>query len=198
MTMPCYPQGCAAGLQSVRSSLAATPQQGWGCKPRPPMRAMPTTPGTSHNNGKRDNNSHRCQVRTALRAGQWQPGRTVVVTHPKTREIHAPAFADRVVHHLLVERLEPLYEPVFIHDSFANRRGKGSHAAVDRLQAFMRARANMVQGGGWSLQLDIHNYWWGTFRYDQTKPVMAQLDALKPRVEKLAKEQLKLMICPNL
>jgi sugar phosphate isomerase/epimerase len=34
--------------------------------------------------------------------------------------------------------------------------------------------------------LDIHHYWWGTYRYDQTKPVGPQLDALKPRVEKLA------------
>ncbi|MDP3084026.1 MAG: reverse transcriptase domain-containing protein [Rubrivivax sp.] len=100
-------------------------------------------------------------LQAALRAGHWQPGRTVsfVVTHPKTREIHAPCFADRVVHHLLVERLEPLFEPVFIHDSFANRRGKGSHAAVQRLQAFMRARENMPPaGGGCFLQLDIHNF----------------------------------------
>ena len=33
--------------------------------------------------------------------------------------------------------------------------------------------------------LGINHYWWGTFRYDTTKPVMEQLDALKPRVEKL-------------
>jgi sugar phosphate isomerase/epimerase len=35
--------------------------------------------------------------------------------------------------------------------------------------------------------LGIHHYWWGTFRYDQSQPVMAQLEALKPRVAKLAK-----------
>ena len=102
-------------------------------------------------------------LHTALRAGQWQPSRTVcfVVTHPKTREIHAPDFADRVVHHLLVARLEKLYEPHFIHDSYANRAGKGSHAAVDRLQTMMRRRENMPLQqavGGWYLQLDIHNY----------------------------------------
>ncbi len=34
--------------------------------------------------------------------------------------------------------------------------------------------------------LGITHYWWGTFRYDTSKPVMEQLDALKPRVEKLA------------
>lgn len=33
--------------------------------------------------------------------------------------------------------------------------------------------------------LGITHYWWGTFRYDTTKPVMEQLDALKPRVQKL-------------
>ena len=91
-----------------------------------------------------------------LRAGTWLPRRTVsfVVSHPKTREIHAPDFADRVVHHWLVPQLEALYEPIFIHDSFANRAGKGSHAAVNRLQAFMRQR----NGRGYYLQLDIHNF----------------------------------------
>jgi hypothetical protein len=38
-------------------------------------------------------------LQAALSAGRWQPGRTVffVVTHPKTRAIHAPGFADRVM-----------------------------------------------------------------------------------------------------
>lgn len=90
-----------------------------------------------------------------LNAGDWQPSRTVsfIVDRPKTREIHAPAFEDRIVHHWLIERLEPLFEPVFIHDSFANRKGKGTHAAVERLQSFMRSR----NGHGYYLQLDIHN-----------------------------------------
>lgn len=34
--------------------------------------------------------------------------------------------------------------------------------------------------------LGIYHYWWGTFRYDPSKPVLEQLDQLKPRVEKLA------------
>lgn len=99
-------------------------------------------------------------LKAQLRAGQWQPKRTVsfIVHHPKTREIHAPYFADRIVHHLLVERLEPLFESVFIHDSYANRTGKGSHAAVDRLQQFMRSLEGRPSGDGWYLQLDIHNF----------------------------------------
>src|SRR5215467_4365296 len=34
--------------------------------------------------------------------------------------------------------------------------------------------------------LGITHYWWGTFRYQPDKPVMEQLEALKPRVAKLA------------
>jgi sugar phosphate isomerase/epimerase len=36
-------------------------------------------------------------------------------------------------------------------------------------------------------QLGIHHYWWGTYRFDETKPYWPQLDALKPTVEKIAK-----------
>lgn len=97
-----------------------------------------------------------------LRAGTWQsrPTACFTVTRPKTREIHAPDFADRIVHHLLVERLNKLYEPVFVVDSYANRTGKGSHAAVDRLQQFMRQHDNMAAAWAqaWYLQLDVHNY----------------------------------------
>lgn len=97
-----------------------------------------------------------CLLRDRLQSGNWQPApaRAFIVNHPKTREIHAPDFSDRIVHHWLVGQLEPLFEPGFIHDSYANRSGKGSHAAVDRLQSFMRSR----NGQGWYMQLDIHNF----------------------------------------
>ena len=35
--------------------------------------------------------------------------------------------------------------------------------------------------------LGIKHYWWGTWRYDLTKPIRPQIEALKPRVAKLAK-----------
>ena len=34
--------------------------------------------------------------------------------------------------------------------------------------------------------LDIRHYWWGSFQYGKGQPIMPQLDALKPRVAKLA------------
>ncbi len=80
-----------------------------------------------------------------------------VAQQPKAREIHAAAFTDRVVHHWLVPRLSRLYEPIFIHDLYSNREGKGTHAAVKRLQSFMRS-ISQTQSHAYFLQLDIHNF----------------------------------------
>jgi len=98
-------------------------------------------------------------IRNRLNDLSWRPSAPTcfIATAPKAREIHAPAFADRIVHHYLVPRLEAIYEPTFIHDSFSNRSGKGTHAAVDRLRRFVR-EVDSGQGGGFYLQLDIRNF----------------------------------------
>ncbi|GAB0151068.1 reverse transcriptase domain-containing protein [Marinobacterium sp. BA1] len=111
----------------------------------------------------------------------WQPGPSAcfVAEKPKAREIHAPDFADRVVHHWLVPQLEALWEPSFIFDSYANRQGKGSHAAVQRLQKFVR-QVHSGQNGGWYLQLDIHNFFNSIHRptlWAILKKKLARIDA---------------------
>ncbi|MTI73313.1 MAG: RNA-directed DNA polymerase [Stenotrophomonas sp.] len=99
------------------------------------------------------------QLQRELQAGTWQPRPSTcfIATRPKAREIHAPDFADRVVHHWLVPQLEAIWEPTFIHDSYANRTGRGSHAAVRRAQQFIR-KVHSGEGGGWYLQLDVANF----------------------------------------
>ena len=115
----------------------------------------------SHNQARFDRNwsAHLLSLQDALNAGTWspRPSTCFIATRQKAREIHAPDFADRVVHHWLVPQLEAIYEPGFIHDSYANRAGKGSHAAVRRLQQFVR-QVDSGQDGGWYLQLDIANF----------------------------------------
>lgn len=70
----------------------------------------------------------------------YEPGSYVhfVVHEPKRRLISAAPFRDRVVHHALIKTIEPIYERKFIFDSYANRVGKGTHAALDRCTHFMR------------------------------------------------------------
>jgi retron-type reverse transcriptase len=58
------------------------------------------------------------------------PLRQFWITDPKRRLISAPAFRDRVVHHALVQIIEPVFERRFINESFACRVGRGTHAAM--------------------------------------------------------------------
>jgi len=81
-------------------------------------------------------------IQQALAEKSYQPGGYVSFTihEPKKRLISAAPFRDRVVHHALCNVLEPIFERRFIHDSYANRVGIGTHAALDRCQHFRQAR----------------------------------------------------------
>jgi len=67
-----------------------------------------------------------------------RPLKQFTIRDPKTRLISASAFRDRIVHHALCNIIEPIFEKIFIHDSYANRRGKGTHAAIERFDYFKR------------------------------------------------------------
>ncbi len=90
----------------------------------------------------------------------YQPSRSVcfIVEKPKMREIIAADFRDRVIHHLLVEKLEKIYDPVFVHDSYACRRGKGLHKAVERVREFIRKGSKNGREKLYYLHLDIKNF----------------------------------------
>lgn len=70
---------------------------------------------------------------------------------PKERMISVAPFRDRVVHHALVNILEPIYEKRFIYDSYATRKGKGTHRAIRRAQEFLKSNH-------WYLKMDIRKY----------------------------------------
>lgn len=75
-----------------------------------------------------------------LRKGQYQPReyRQFRVFDPKPRTISCADFRDRVVHHAVCDVLSPMWERRFIFDTFACRKGKGTHRAVLRAQEFAR------------------------------------------------------------
>lgn len=99
------------------------------------------------------------EIQQQLETLTWKPGPTTcfISVRPKAREIHAPDFADRVVHHLIIPTLEREIEPKLIYDSYSNRKGKGTHAAVRRTRTFMR-QVQSGQGRGWVLKLDVKNF----------------------------------------
>jgi retron-type reverse transcriptase len=93
------------------------------------------------------------QLLHELRAFTYQPGdyKAFFIYEPKKRLISAAPFRDRLVHHMLINVIGPLFERRFIFDSYANRLGKGTHAAIRRLQQFM-------QQAKYVLKIDLRQY----------------------------------------
>ena len=77
----------------------------------------------------------------------YQPGayHSFYIHEPKRRLISAAPFHDRVVHHALCNIIEPIFERSFIHDSYANRVGKGSHRALERTRQYSRRYRYVLQ-----------------------------------------------------
>ena len=86
-------------------------------------------------------------LQAELRSQTYQPGAYVHFTihEPKHRLISAAPFRDRVVHHALCNLIEPIFERSFIYDSYANRKNKGTHRALNRCQVFARRYPYVLQ-----------------------------------------------------
>jgi retron-type reverse transcriptase len=100
-----------------------------------------------------DRNLH--ELSNELLTGNYRPKgfKEFKLFDPKEREISAPYFCDRIVHRSLHRSLEPFFDRKFIEDSFACRKGKGTHAGVDKAQEFMRK-----QNADYFLKCDVKGY----------------------------------------
>jgi len=88
------------------------------------------------------------RLQAELADESYRPGpyRHFTLYERKPRRISAAPFRDRVVHHALCNVIEPLWEARFIHDSYACRVGRGTHAALDRCTAFARRLPFVLRG----------------------------------------------------
>jgi len=79
-----------------------------------------------------------------LKSGSYSPDRSIyfIVTEPKPREIFAADFRDRIIHHLFTREILQFTEKRWIFDSYACRKEKGTHKAVQRLQQFIKSAKN--------------------------------------------------------
>ncbi|QTD48577.1 RNA-directed DNA polymerase [Sulfidibacter corallicola] len=94
---------------------------------------------------------HRLQV--DLFSGHAPYGREhrFVIHDPKRRVIHAPCFADRVLHHAMMNCVGPVLDRALVDSTFACRKGKGAFAAANAVLAGVRRFP-------WYVRIDICAY----------------------------------------
>ncbi|MFH0926947.1 MAG: hypothetical protein V1822_00005, partial [Candidatus Micrarchaeota archaeon] len=88
------------------------------------------------------NELFRLQWELLSRTYHPRPLTVFTVRDPKTRTISASHFRDRIIHHALINVIGPIFESRFTHDSYANQKGKGTKAALERFDCFLRKVTN--------------------------------------------------------
>jgi len=81
------------------------------------------------------------QIRQMVLRGEFRTSeyRTMDITDPKPRTIYILPFApDRIIHHVLMNVIAPIWEASFIKDSYACITGRGVHSASRRIMDFCR------------------------------------------------------------
>lgn len=90
----------------------------------------------------------------------YRPGRSIcfIITRPKPREVWAADFRDRVVHHLLHNRIAPRFYASFIPDSCACIPERGTLYAGRRLAKKIRSATRNWSQPAWYLKGDLANF----------------------------------------
>ena len=79
-------------------------------------------------------------IQRSLNEGSYQalPYKVFKIYEPKERNICCAEFKDRVVHHAIMNVLEPVFERRLISDTYACRVGKGTYKALKKSQGLVR------------------------------------------------------------
>jgi len=98
-----------------------------------------------------DNNLSLLREKLLTLKPEWGGYKSFQITDPKLRTISTAPFEQRIMHHAIMNVIEPILERPLIYHSYACRIGKGTHAAV--LYAFSQCKSNSHL-----LKLDIRKY----------------------------------------
>jgi len=99
-------------------------------------------------------------LHTELTSKTYMPRPLVafVVRDPKTRKIAKSDIRDRIVHHALINIIGPIFERMFIYDSCANRKGKGTLFALWRFYYYLRKVTLNRTREAYCLKADVKKY----------------------------------------
>ena len=95
-----------------------------------------------------------------LWTGEYRPGTSTcfLVRYPKLREVFAASFRDRIVHHWICLRLNPLFEERFEAQgnvSFNCRKGYGTDSAVQHAAEGMKRISDCYNSPAWVFRGDL-------------------------------------------
>jgi hypothetical protein len=95
-----------------------------------------------------------------LKSGKYEIGQSIcfIIFKPVQREVFAADFRDRIIHHLIFNYISPIFEKLFIYDSYSCRKEKGTSLGIKRLNHFIRSCSQNYSRDCHILKIDIKGY----------------------------------------
>jgi len=95
-----------------------------------------------------------------LKTGKYHHGpySSFYINDPKLRLIHKANIRDRIVHQAVYQILNPVFESIFIPDSYSSRKTKGSHKAVYKLRKYLLGTSRNNTNNCWIVKCDIKKF----------------------------------------
>lgn len=115
----------------------------------------------SHGVKKHDQNreGNILKLREMLLNGTYKTSRYEIfkIYEPKEREIYRlPYFPDRIVHHAVMNVLEPIWVSIFTADTYSCIKNRGIHAAAKSLKQVLR---DNPEGTTYCLKIDVRKFY---------------------------------------
>jgi RNA-directed DNA polymerase len=115
-----------------------------------------TQPGVIMHDKNRDKNIHNLHLALINKTYKTSQYATFTIFEPKERLIfRLPYFPDRIVHHAVMNILEPIFISIFTADTYSCIKKRGIHAAANALKSALKDTA----GTQFCLKLDIKKFY---------------------------------------
>ena len=99
------------------------------------------------------------QIRNMLRYKTFRNSKYTIfkkMDKGKEREIFKlPYFPDRIIHHCIMNILEPIWMKIFIKDTYSSLKGRGIHKGIKRIKRALKDK----EGTKYCLKLDIKKFY---------------------------------------
>lgn len=100
------------------------------------------------------------ELMNEVNSRQYRIGKSIcfVVRYPRYREVFAGDFRDRIIHHYIALRLEPLFEQIFCDRTYNCRKGKGQLAGVTQLAEDIREESGNYTQDAYVMKVDLKGF----------------------------------------
>lgn len=113
--------------------------------------------GVRFHDRNREENLQRLHRELKNKTFKTSPYEIFKIYEPKEREIYRlPYYPDRIMHHAVMNILEPIWMSIFTADTYSCIKGRGIHTCAEKLKQNLQ---DDVQGTAYCLKMDIKKFY---------------------------------------